>query len=146
MKSTVKATSTRMLTRLNESGVRLTASRKAVVTAIAQAGKPLTPETVFERARKLHPGVGLATVYRTLDALQAARCTSRVYVDQQAYVIACFESSLHAHLLCSQCHGLTECDLDEVAPGIQKALAAAGFRPSVNVFEMVGLCGRCQRA
>jgi Fur family ferric uptake transcriptional regulator len=133
-----------MLAQLSAAGIRLTASRKAVVSVIAASSKPLTPAAIYERARSLHAGVGLATVYRTLEALQAVHCATRVYVEQQAFIVACFEQSLHVHLLCSVCHDMIECELDEAAAGIQKALADSGFQPASNAFEMIGRCARCQ--
>ena len=136
----------RMISTLAEAGVRITPARRAVVEVIASSSRMLNSEEVLKQARKRQPSLGLASVYRTLDALQAARCTNHVYLDQQGFVFACFKQEMHAHLICRMCHRLIECDLTDVTPHIGHLLATAGFRPDLKVVEMIGVCESCQES
>ena len=65
-----------METALRGQGYRLTAQRRAVLKAIAQSHDHLTPAELHELAREQHPGIGLVTVYRTLEILHEAGLTT----------------------------------------------------------------------
>ena len=58
------------LERLRRAGLRVTASRRAVLEALAAADRALSLKEIFVRARAQQPGLGLATVYRTVELLQ----------------------------------------------------------------------------
>ena len=58
---------TEMAGGLRASGYKLTPQRLAVVRVLREATEHLTPLQVLERARGIRSGVGLTTVYRTLD-------------------------------------------------------------------------------
>jgi len=48
---------------------RSTAQRKAIHCVLENAGRPLSPPEIFSQARSMAPGLGMATVYRTLKRL-----------------------------------------------------------------------------
>ena len=52
------------------SGTRMTAQRRAVLDAIEASNGPFTAIELFERARRAHARLGLATTYRTLELLR----------------------------------------------------------------------------
>ena len=58
------------LARLEANGYRLTAPRRAVVETIAASQLLLTPLDVYDQTRPRYPGLGLVTVYRTIDKLE----------------------------------------------------------------------------
>ena len=60
-----------LLHKLHEAGCRITPARRAVVSVVVRSAQSLQPMEIISRARKLHPSVNLATVYRTLDVLPA---------------------------------------------------------------------------
>jgi len=45
---------------------RSTAQRKAIHGVLEKARRPLSPPEIFTEARSMAPGLGMATVYRTL--------------------------------------------------------------------------------
>ena len=54
--------------RLRSRGYRVTPQREAVLEVLREnEGVPLDPEAVFEFTRERYAGIGLATVYRTLE-------------------------------------------------------------------------------
>ena len=128
---------------LSEAGYRVTQPRRAVIEALCRARRSLDPEAIFERARKIHPEVGLATVYRTLDMLQALGHCSRVQIGGKGYALTCGETKLHVHLVCSKCMGITELEADDAMAGIQRQLESAGFKSQGHAIELVGLCEKC---
>ena len=49
--------------------MRITPQRRAVLEVLHAAHDHPTAADVFERVRRVHPGIGAATVYRTLGLL-----------------------------------------------------------------------------
>src|SRR5512146_653303 len=91
------------LEKLQESGYRLTDSRRSVVEIMAGSERALSPLEIYDLARSQHTGLGLVTVYRTLEKLEELGLIPRVHQPQgcQAF-IAAFTG--HQHLiLCSKC-------------------------------------------
>ncbi|HEX7568524.1 MAG TPA: transcriptional repressor, partial [Anaerolineaceae bacterium] len=58
------------LTLLAGSGYRVTAKNRAIVEAILNSDKALEAVDLFEIVRKEYRGLGLVTVYRTLQKLE----------------------------------------------------------------------------
>ena len=75
------------ITALRVHGYKVTGQRLAVVQVMQGADEHLTASQVFERGRRIHPGLGLTTVYRTLDLLNVLGFVRRVHLDEgcQAY-------------------------------------------------------------
>jgi Fe2+ or Zn2+ uptake regulation protein len=91
------------LTHLKNNGYRLTESRKAVVETVAATTHALTPVEVYDRARVPCPGLGLVTVYRTLEKLEELGLIQRVHQMSgcQAFIAS---GNGHDHLLlCTNC-------------------------------------------
>jgi Fe2+ or Zn2+ uptake regulation protein len=129
---------------LSRSGYRVTQPRRAVIEALCRARRSLDPETLCIRARNLHSAVGLATVYRTLDMLQALGHCSRVQIGSKGYALTCGQSKMHVHLVCSHCMGVIELEADDAMASLKRKLDSAGFKAQANAVELVGLCAKCQ--
>ena len=67
------------LTQLKENGYRLTNARKAVIETVAGTTFALNPLDVYEQAKANCPGLGLVTVYRTLEKLEELGLIQRVH-------------------------------------------------------------------
>lgn len=85
---------------LSQAGHRITQPRKAVIEALCQVRHSLDANELLERAKKIHAGVGLATVYRTLDMLEQIGVVRKMQLDGSYHVVACGKSldSLSPHL------------------------------------------------
>ena len=78
----MKLTERKVSSILRRQGYKLTPQRRAVLNAIAANKDHLTPAEIFERVRREYPGIGLVTIYRTLDIIptsdSSVRCTREV--------------------------------------------------------------------
>ena len=54
---------------LRQHGYKLTPQRRHVLSVITRSHEHLTPAAIYEKARREGPGIGLVTVYRTLEIL-----------------------------------------------------------------------------
>jgi Fe2+ or Zn2+ uptake regulation protein len=126
---------------LGQAGHRITQPRRAVIEALCRAQRSLDAHELLARAKKLHAGVGLATVYRTLDMLEEAGVVRKVQLDGSYHVVACEDPSLHYHLICEKCHSVTELAAD---PPLQKMAHQRGFTVKPAPIEVLGLCDDCK--
>lgn len=87
---------------------RDTKQRRAIRQVMEAAERPLSSEEVLDAAQGLIPGLGLATVYRTLNALQQERLL--VPVDIPGHPSRYEKAGLkhHHHFACTGCRRVFE--------------------------------------
>src|SRR5918997_4647346 len=96
-------TLTEVLAVLGDHGYRLTAPRRTVLAAVLRRTRPFTAEQIVADVRAGHPGIGRATVYRTLDILVAVDVLTRILPPSghPTYVVGA--PTHRHHLVCSGC-------------------------------------------
>ena len=129
---------------LQASGYRLTRPREAIVDTLAGSRRALTPTEIFDLARTRYPSLGLVSVYRTLEKLEALDLIQRVHQPEgcQAY-IAAFTG--HQHLLicqvCGQAKFFDGGDLDALVSRVEQE---SGYRVDEHWLQFFGVCAECQ--
>lgn len=132
------------LEKLQENGYRLTDSRRTVVEIVAGSERALSPLEVYDLARAKHAGLGLVTVYRTLEKLEELGLIQRVHQPQgcQAFVAA-FNG--HQHLiLCSKCGKVQFFAGDNLETLIQTIGQQTGYVIQDHWLQLFGLCDDCR--
>jgi Fur family ferric uptake transcriptional regulator len=117
---------------------RLTPQRRAVLEAIETSDGPFTAIELFERARRSHPRLGLATTYRTLELLR--RTGSLHALSGAAYIVCSPEH--HHHLVCLSCGSVEDTELC-ATPSQQALTRRHGFRAESHELEIYGTCRNC---
>ena len=131
--------------RLRQEGRRLTRPREAVARVMAEADSVLTPEEVRARARTTCPGIGLVTVYRTLDLLTDLGCVRRVHLEASCHGYARCDLDHGHHVVCRRCQTVVEiAGTEDLAPLLRRVARRTGFRVEDHLLELVGLCPACQ--
>ena len=130
---------------LKQHGYKLTPQRRAVLDAIAHIQEHLTPGAIYEKVNQQHPGIGLVTIYRTLDILAKLGLLCKVHTegDCRSYLMR-RPSEHHHHLICSGCGRVvdfTNCELSELE---QRLSQEAGFEMVGHLLEFHGRCLDCQ--
>jgi Fur family transcriptional regulator, ferric uptake regulator len=132
------------LTQLQENGYRLTGARRAVVEAVQNSRRALTPVEVFDMARKKYRALGLVSVYRTLEKLEELHIIQRVHQPEgcQAFIAA---SQAHEHLLlCQNCGQVTFFEGDDLEALIKSLSKKTGYQIREHWLQLFGLCQACQ--
>lgn len=127
---------------------RLTPQRRAVLDVLRHSADHPTAAEVFERVRALSPGIGAATVYRSLAHLVAAGYAAELSFERRA---ARYDANTtrHDHLVCDHCGRAIDVDvpfehLDPAADAEVHALAArAGFTVTAYDLRLRGRCADC---
>ncbi len=131
------------LAKLRNLGHRITVQRVAVVEALASAPGHQSAEEILVRVSELHPSVGRASVFRTLQLLlRAGVLLSSSRAENRTTYFLC-PSGRHHHLICTQC-GRTVAFDECVAEDLEGALAKRyGFCVSGHQLEVFGHCSDC---
>jgi Fe2+ or Zn2+ uptake regulation protein len=133
------------LNKLQQNGYRLTESRRTVVEIIAGSSRALSPLEVFDLARSQHSGLGLVTVYRTVEKLEELGLIQRVHQPQgcQSF-IAAFTG--HQHLiLCSRCGHVEFFDGENLDSFFEAIGAKTGYQVQDHWLQLFGLCKQCRQ-
>jgi len=120
---------------------RMTASRRAVVDAVAAAEGSFTVVEIFDDARKAHPALGLATTYRTIELLRRAGSVHPLPGAGRAAYVRC-RPEHHHHLVCVTCGSVEETELC-AAPSDAELRRRHGFRAQGHELDIYGVCKRC---
>lgn len=131
-----------MITMLRADGLRITVPRQAIVSVLARGPSHCTAQDVLDRGRKLHPHLGRASVYRTLETLSrlgAVRPWSSPGGEFQFVRIL----GGHHHLICSSC-GETE-EIPHCQETCPAEALAGDSRVHGHLIELVGVCSICRR-
>jgi Fur family ferric uptake transcriptional regulator len=120
---------------------RMTASRRAVVDAVAAWDGSFTVVELFDRARRAHPGLGLATTYRTVELLRRAGSVRPLPRDGRPAYVRC-NPGHHHHLVCTACGSVEETPLC-AAPSNAELKRRHGFAAQAHEVDIYGLCARC---
>ena len=142
----MRFTEKKMASILRQRGYKLTPQRRAVLSIIALSHDHLTPAAVYERACQEYPGIGLVTIYRTLEILAELGLICEVHVGGgcRSYLMR-RPSGHHHHLVCSECGRVvdfTDCDVGELE---QRLTQETGFRMEAHLLEFLGCCPDCQK-
>jgi Fur family ferric uptake transcriptional regulator len=132
------------LSRLAGNGYRLTEPRRAIVEIIAASDKALNPLEVFDLGRGAYPGLGLVTVYRTLEKLEELGLVQRVHQADgcHAYLRA---ANGHEHiLLCTRCGQVVFFAGDDLTFLLERVARQSGFKIQEHWLQLNGLCAGCQ--
>ena len=134
-----------LVARLRASGVRITAPRRMVVAALADAGSHVTAEELHRRVRAEHPEVSVSSVYRTMDLLAAHGIVDHVHLGHgpAEYHLTHEE---HAHLVCNGCGAIIELDPSLSAPFAARVADTLGFHVDLGHFALTGWCDACRAA
>ncbi len=128
-----------LLEALGEQGHRATTPRKAIAEAIATRQHHFTAEEL----RQLLPGVGRATIYRSLKLLVDSGVICRVLLEDGNLHYQLSRGGHHHHLLCVQCgasQDLVGCDISDQ---LREVSVAHGFELSGHWLEVYGRCKTC---
>ena len=109
-----------------------------------------TAEEVYAEAQKIHPGIGIATVYRNLNQLAEAGEINRIALGNGNDR---FDGHLeeHYHLYCRECGRLQDLRPDTKKLEELKSLATeafglkAGNKATFSPTVMEGVCDHCRK-
>jgi Fur family ferric uptake transcriptional regulator len=120
--------------------LRNTRQRDCIRQVFLDIVRPLSPSEIHESACLIHPGIGIATVYRTLKGLVEEGTVVLVEVPGQPPLYEASGKRHHHHFHCRNCGRVFEV---EGCPGGIQRLTPAGFHLESHELVLRGLCAEC---
>jgi Fur family ferric uptake transcriptional regulator len=123
---------------------RATRQRAAVSAMLDRLADFRSAQEIHERLRAAGQGIGLTTVYRTLQGLAEAGEVDVLRTDSgEAVYRRCATADHHHHLVCRRCGTAVEIEGPAVETWAQGIAEAHGFSDISHTVEIFGLCGDC---
>jgi Fur family transcriptional regulator, ferric uptake regulator len=136
---------TALAKRITSRGRRLTKQRVIVAQALAAERQATSAQELHERLHRGHPRLGLATVYRALEAqVEAGMATRLERPGHVSAYVACV-SEHHHHLVCTSCQRVDDVDETILRPVLRGIRERHDFQVDHERLDFYGLCARCRR-
>lgn len=129
---------------LTRQGLKSTRQREVILDEFLASGAHLSTEELYLALRKQHPGIGYATVHRTLKLLaESGLAAPRHFGDGQTRYEQHSDAHHHDHLICTVCGAIIEFE-DEVIELLQEKVAKEhGFLIERHRLDIYGRCSGC---
>ncbi|HON73986.1 MAG: Fur family transcriptional regulator [Candidatus Lutibacillus vidarii] len=123
---------------------RPTRQRAAVEALLRTSDDFVSAQAIHARLRETGDAVGLATVYRTLQAMSAEGLVDVLRTDDGEAVYRRCSESHHHHLVCRSCGRTVEVEIPAVERSCRAVSEEHGFTDVVHTVEIFGTCPGCR--
>ena len=124
--------------------LRATRQRAAVSALLDRLSDFRSAQEIHEELRRAGEGIGLTTVYRTLQTLADSGEVDVLRTDSGESVYRrCDSADHHHHLVCRRCGRAVEIEGPAVETWAQKVADEHGFTELSHTVEIFGLCREC---
>lgn len=122
---------------------RVTRQRLAVRALLEEVDGFRSAQQLHELLRGAGDQVGLATVYRTLQAMAESGEVDAIRSDDGEMVYRQCSDGHHHHLVCRSCGRAVEISAQAVEAWASQVASEHGFRDAGHEIEIFGLCSDC---
>jgi Fur family ferric uptake transcriptional regulator len=127
-------------------GLRSTSQRDKILNVFVEAGRHLSAEELHALVKRSHPGIGYATVYRTLKLLaEAGVAEERRFEDGFTRYEHTAPDAHHDHLICTRCGAIIEFENKRIEELQRDVARKKRFKVLNHKLELYGLCSSCQK-
>ena len=142
--TTTEARLNDLITRLRDSGHRLTPQRMAVIKTLIGNREHLNAEQIYERVREDFPMTSLATVYKTVTVLKEMGEIQEISFDGEGKHFDGGSSHPHPHLICIRCRRIEDLDIADWSLLPADIARQTGYRIEGHRLDFFGVCPACQ--
>ena len=125
------------------SRLRSTRQRTAVAKLLDDTDDFRSAQEIHEKLRRSGEGIGLTTVYRTLQTLADAGEIDVLRTSTGEAVYRCCSAHHHHHLVCQDCGRTVEVEEPTVELWAEKVANDHGFTNIGHTVEISGTCPDC---
>ncbi len=131
---------------LSQQGLKSTRQREIILDEFLRCDSHLSTEDLYLKLRKKHPGIGYATVYRTLKIFsECGIAAARNFGDGQTRYESTTCEEHHDHLICKECGAIIEFEDTRIEQLQEQVARDHGFTIVSHRLEIFGLCAKCQK-
>lgn len=131
---------------LETHGVRHSKKRMQVFNVFIGCEQHLTVIELVELVHKKFPGIGIATVYRTLKLITDSGIAREVeFGDGTVRYEHDYGHDHHDHLVCTKCGTFREINNSVIEAEQQKIVEEHGFTLNKHKMVLYGVCPKCSK-
>jgi len=127
-------------------GPRNTRQRTEIRRAVESLASFATAQDVHDQLRHEGSGVGLATVYRTLQAMASGGELDAIRTPDGQVAYRTCSPGHHHHLICRTCGRTVEVSVPLLEDQVRALAASHGFAQIDHELEFFGTCTACATA
>ncbi|MEU0502589.1 Fur family transcriptional regulator [Nocardia sp. NPDC005998] len=127
-------------------GVRSTRQRSAIAALLRDIEEFRSAQELHDELRRRGEGIGLTTVYRTLQSLADAGLVDVLRTDTGESVYRQCSTGHHHHLVCRHCGRTVEVEGPTVEAWAETIADEYGFTEVSHTMEIFGTCCECAKA
>src|SRR5205809_5079293 len=121
------------------------AKRDRIVDVFLRQKAHVSADDLFDLVRREHPGIGRATVYRTLQWMVDAGVARKVdFGEGRSRFEPAYRHPRHFHLICTTCHRSSEFLSSDVESLMEEIASARNFTAKQAVVQILGTCEECR--
>jgi Fur family transcriptional regulator, ferric uptake regulator len=128
---------------VSSTGVRATRQRAAISALLENVDDFRSAQELHDELRRRGEGIGLTTVYRTLQSMAANGLVDTLRTDTGESVYRRCSNDHHHHLVCRACGSTVEIQGGDVESWAAEMAHAHGFSDVSHTIEIFGICGAC---
>ena len=127
---------------MTRQGLKSTQQRAAILSAFLDATGHVSLDELLAMVHENRPGVGYATVYRTMKLfVEAGVAEERHFGDGQTrFEVADFGDDHHDHIICTVCGHIFEFEDEEIERRQHEVAARYGLRITSHRLDIWGEC------
>jgi Fur family ferric uptake transcriptional regulator len=128
---------------MSPTGVRATRQRAAISALLDKIEDFRSAQELHDELRRRGEGIGLTTVYRTLQQMASAGVVDTLRTDTGESVYRRCSGNHHHHLVCRACGSTVEVVGREVEKWAADVARRHGYSDVSHTIEIFGICGDC---
>ena len=133
------------LSSLRPPGGKRSTKRDRILNIFLRHQGHVSADELFERVRAQAPGIGRATVYRTLQWMVDAGIARKVdFGEGRSRFEPSYRHPRHFHLICARCHRSSEFLSSDIESLMEEIAAARNFAATQAVVQIHGTCEECR--
>ncbi|MGV9803165.1 Fur family transcriptional regulator [Mycobacterium sp. NPDC003449] len=123
---------------------RSTRQRAAIADLLGEIEEFRSAQELHDELRRRGEGIGLTTVYRTLQNMANVGAVDTLRTDTGESVYRRCSEHHHHHLVCRSCGSTVEVDGGAAEVWADQVAAEHGFSSVSHTIEIFGVCGDCE--
>jgi Fur family ferric uptake transcriptional regulator len=130
---------------LRPAGGKRSSKRDRILSIFVRQEGHLSADDLCDLVRKEDPGIGRATVYRTLQWMVGAGIARKVdFGEGRSRFEPSYRHPRHFHFVCNTCHRSSEFLSSDIESFVEEISAARNFSPGQTTLQITGTCEECR--
>jgi Fur family ferric uptake transcriptional regulator len=125
-------------------GLKSTKQRDIILDCFLSSEQHISTEELYLKLKQNNPGIGFATVYRTLKLFAESGIAREIqFGDGQTRYEHLHAGEHHDHLVCTRCGAIVEFENETIEKLQAEVASQHGFTIARHKLELYGICAKC---